>query len=577
MELLMAALRPPRFHAMWKKDKNGMYVDIFPPSSKLQNDLDNFKAQMSRTCELVDINFVKTKNDAFSAKIRNEGNSLFVKEQFISAIEKFNRSLCFAENGSEHIGLAYANRSACYFQLKMYNECLIDIELAKKANYPEHLMPKLVKRTDNCLMAIAEGKQTKKNEPKLSYEPHPQYPGMANVLEMKLDRKNGRQIIATKDLQIGETIFLEDIYVGETIVTKFEKCAMCLKSNANLIPCSTCTFTLLCHDRCKNYDLHRYECGFCEHPVFADKEPSSLVISVIRSILMAIKLFQNIDDLINFVEDVIPANGLEIPSLSNDQTIYRSFLLAGFDCKYADEGKNYAYYTSSLAIPEIASKFSTEKYRRFLMHLVSYHYAVILKGFYLETVCYYVVEPTCTVSTSTLKPFFKRVCTPNVMVYSTNGSFIGKVVDLIKTGEPVLIQRMSTIDILPAAVNIAMEQLKYLDPCKTLCSYCNSGEHNVMMELFEELGRGMMAHDPDYLFMKEKAPKFSVWIDQVDRKKFEERCLRFLTKFAKAGWYPELRFMVFTYMDMVQRCPTSIFGKFRYQMSAVPEIKHYLP
>lgn len=576
MEAAMAAIRSFRLHSLWEKEKNGIYVDIFPPSTKLQNDLDKFKAQMSKTCELVGINFVKTKNDAFALKIRKEANSLFTESHFICAIEKYNRSLCFAENGSQHIGLAYANRSACFFKLKMYDECLIDIDLAKNANYPENLMPKLEMRKDECLKAIADGKQAQKNVLKLSYEPHAQFPGMANVLEMKVDRWNGRHIVTTKELKIGDTILLEDIYVGETIATKFEKCAMCLKSNANLIPCSMCTFTLLCYDRCKNFDLHRFECGFCEHPVFADKQPSSLVISVIRSILMAIKIFESVEDLITFVESVIPADRLEVPSLSNDQEIYRTFLLNGFDCISSEEGNAYAHYTSSLAIPEIAKKFSTEKYRRFLMHLVSYHYGIIVTGFHFESVSYAVVEPTWTVSTSILKPFFNSVCTPNAIVYSTNGSFIGKVVDTIKPGEQVLIHRLQSLDFTPSELSITMVQARFFKRCNILCGYCNRCELNTMMKLFEEFVRNLMAFDRDYLFMRKNAPLVSQWIDQVERKFFEERCLRFLSKFTNSGWYPEFRFMAFTYIDMVKRCPTSIFGKFRYFVSEAPEVKHYL-
>lgn len=173
---------------------------------------------------------------------------MFAGLQLISAIEKFNRSLCFAENGSDHIGLAYANRSACYFQLEMYKESLIDIELAKKANYPERLMPKLEKRKDECLKAIADGKQAEKHVPKLRYAPHAPFPGTANVLEMKVDRKNGRHIVTTKDLGVGETIMLEDIYVGDTFDARYDGCSMCLKSNTNLVPCSTCTTTLLCYN-----------------------------------------------------------------------------------------------------------------------------------------------------------------------------------------------------------------------------------------------------------------------------------------------------------------------------------------
>lgn len=580
MEAIKAFSQSSRITSMWEKDKNGIYKDIFPSPSKFQSELDKFKAQKSKTCELVGVNFVKTKNDAFALKIRNEGNSLFAKSHFISATEKYNRSLCFAENGSEHVGLAYANRSACYFKLKMYNECLIDIELAKKANYPEHLMPKLEKRKDECLKAIAEGKQVQINVPKLSYERHTQFPGMANVLEMKVDGEIGRHIVTTKDLNIGETIILEDIYIGEVFTTKFEKCAMCLKSNANLIPCSTCTFTLLCHDRCKNFDLHRFECGFCEHPVLVDETgfgANNYVNVVIRSILMAVKIFQNVDDLINFVEGVIPANELGIPSFGNDQTMYRAFLMSGFDCGPSKGEIAYACYTSSLTVPEIASTFPTKNYRRFLMHLVSYHFAVILKGIYIERVCYtgMTTHTLCSSSTSVLKTFFNDVCTPNVMVYSKNGFMIGKVVDSIKSGEQVLIQRLKCLDGTPSGLSNFILFTMHFEPCIHSCGYCNFGAHNSMMKVFGEKNT-LMASNPDYLFVKEKAPNDKVWIDQDERKILEERCLRFLSKFAKTGWYPELRFMVFTYIDMVKRYPTSMFGKFRYFVSHVPQVKYYL-
>lgn len=68
------------------------------------------------------------------------------------AIELYNRAICAAKNSSSELaGLAYGNRPACFFKLKMYEKCLVDINLAKEANFPHRLMSKLDKRHDDCL------------------------------------------------------------------------------------------------------------------------------------------------------------------------------------------------------------------------------------------------------------------------------------------------------------------------------------------------------------------------------------------------------------------------------------------
>lgn len=46
-------------------------------------------------------------------------------------MEWYNKSMCFAKVRTEQMGLAYANRSSSFLNLKMYRKCLIDIEYAK--------------------------------------------------------------------------------------------------------------------------------------------------------------------------------------------------------------------------------------------------------------------------------------------------------------------------------------------------------------------------------------------------------------------------------------------------------------
>lgn len=64
----------------------------------------------------------------------------------MKAIECYNKAICFAETGSEELSLAFANRSAIYFGLHLYDACLKNIKIAKEAGYPKRLMRKLDER-----------------------------------------------------------------------------------------------------------------------------------------------------------------------------------------------------------------------------------------------------------------------------------------------------------------------------------------------------------------------------------------------------------------------------------------------
>lgn len=86
------------------------------------------------------------KNNERSTALRIEGNEKFRTEKWEDAMSFYNRSLCFSENGSENVGLAFANRSACFFHIKMCDKVLVDIELAIQSKVSDHLLPKLEQR-----------------------------------------------------------------------------------------------------------------------------------------------------------------------------------------------------------------------------------------------------------------------------------------------------------------------------------------------------------------------------------------------------------------------------------------------
>lgn len=185
------------------------------------------------------------KSDENSKRLREIGNKFYTQRQFFEAIIKYNESLCYAENESENISLAYANRSAVYFEMKLYQRSLENIELARTHNYPIKNLEVLKIREEKCRDLMKNGFKESQDMPpfKLTYDPHKKYPSMANCLELKSDKKFGRYIITNKSLSVGDVIAIEQPVVNflrEEFL--YQRCSHCLKSNIlSLLPCNSCT------------------------------------------------------------------------------------------------------------------------------------------------------------------------------------------------------------------------------------------------------------------------------------------------------------------------------------------------
>ncbi|KAL7024663.1 hypothetical protein ACKWTF_013150 [Chironomus riparius] len=207
------------------------------------------------------------KSSAKSTKLREIGNKFYADKNFFDAILKYNESLCYAENGSDNMGLAYANRSAVYFEMKLYEKSLRNIELARANNYPEKNYEILKKRESKCqeLMKNSLKTATDLSFFKLSYEPNKDYPSIANCLKLKSDKKYGRHIITNKALAVGDVIAIEEPVC--TVLQEeflYQRCSHCLKSNLlDLMPCSLCCQVMFCSNICLQNaynSYHRFEC-----------------------------------------------------------------------------------------------------------------------------------------------------------------------------------------------------------------------------------------------------------------------------------------------------------------------------
>lgn len=177
-----------------------------------------------------------------SEKLRSEGNQLYARRNFHDALIKYNESLCLAENESENLGLAYANKSAVYFEMKMFERCLRNIDLAFENHYPDSNRGVLETRRNKCKQLMQKGivdfdPMTLFTEYQIENDS-----GIAKCLKVKFNENFGRHVVTTKPLKVGDVIVVEKPFckvLHEEFI--FQRCGYCFKDNfMDLIPCLNC-------------------------------------------------------------------------------------------------------------------------------------------------------------------------------------------------------------------------------------------------------------------------------------------------------------------------------------------------
>uniref|UniRef100_A0A182Y9C3 MYND-type domain-containing protein n=2 Tax=Anopheles stephensi TaxID=30069 RepID=A0A182Y9C3_ANOST len=202
------------------------------------------------------------KSNSKAAGLREQGNAAYKKDPNDpgKALQLYNQSICMAPDGSKDLGLGYANRSAVYFNSKQYRECLQNIALARRHNYPADMMPKLLQREERCkqLMMEADGGESATVDQSTT-----RHCAIKSCLELC---KDGKGICTNRGLDVGEKVLVEKPYVL-VLESEFayERCDYCGESNAhNLLPCRDCTAVMYCSEECREQSLQRYHQFECE-------------------------------------------------------------------------------------------------------------------------------------------------------------------------------------------------------------------------------------------------------------------------------------------------------------------------
>lgn len=528
---------------LWVKEsnqKNALFVDLFK-SNKLQRSLNLIE---SKACT------PPTKSDTVAMRKRKEGNVLFGQREWAEAMEMYNESLCSAKTGSKHISLAYANRSSCFLNMKLYNECLIDIELAKEAGYPMDLMPKLDQRKEDCLKCIKEDAESLEIfQPKLSYESHEKFPCIANVLKFERDGDGDYLLFAKESIDVGQTVVVESAFV-KCLLRYGRKCSICLKGNVNLMPCEICAIAMFCCDECKGNFLHKYECGL---KYSEDDSLNGGMLETARAIILGVNAFATVDQLMEFVEQTITSDPNQLPdSLIDDQSKYRAFLK--LPLSNDDDGEDifitvaFCTYKFILNIPQLKVIFESKKHRRFLMHLVVHSMKIASKNSFQEVRVIRRKEYAMVYSqTGPITKYLKHSCAPNATVTQTNGNLICITVRPVKKGEPLFISYYELL------LDSREKRQRDLWENKQIICRCTRCEGHTATKAQQK----QIASDPDFHDIISDYP-----ITESDIKKLPQmiaKCEAFSKRYGDVMWCDQLGRVINIYIKLLNFRMSGLF------------------
>ncbi|XP_054004754.1 SET and MYND domain-containing protein 4-like isoform X1 [Hylaeus anthracinus] len=243
------------------------------------------------------------------------GNQEFKKKNYLLSIQSYTKCALYAPINSNELSVAIANRSAALFYLNRYDECVKDINLAIKLNYPKNLHYKLYLRAVQCYLKLGKQKLAEQTLSTLhEIVNNPDYitlsikddiekriseitfnvsctqndtKDMSNLLKLKseitfdenvdflhasasIDKKYnqelGRYVVANRFIKKGEILFLEKpvSFVLLNYDALNSLCQHCNCLNTDIpIPCTKCLNTFYCDVNCSDqawFSYHTWEC-----------------------------------------------------------------------------------------------------------------------------------------------------------------------------------------------------------------------------------------------------------------------------------------------------------------------------
>lgn len=488
---------------LWHKEcDNAQYVDLFKPAQ-------------SSPINHTPSSYQFGKNNERSIALRNDGNEKFRLENWEEALNSYNRSLCFAENGSENVGLAYANRSACFFRMRMYDRVLVDIALAIQSRVPERLLPKLEQRKNDSENLKRMQQRQYERTPQLSYSANYAWPCMTDVVEIRKNNEFGRHLVAKCDIPAGKIILLEENFM--TVENNVESlCYSCSRDEANFISCAKCSVVMFCSTECmERNSTHKFECGTLFHTLHIEDKLQ------IKIVLLAIELFDNVESLMKFVEEMLTEDPFKLPgSLHSPKSKYHFFLKLGKTPPTTFEilPETYKIYRNAMAIPKIGTLFDTMEKQHFLMHLIAHHFLATNHNSYGG-------ESNTTIGL--VMSMINHSCSPNLHNYAVRNQRCCVTIRPVKKGHQLFTTYLTDGD---KPLKQRRKELMQWWGFECKCEYCcSSGNQCVDVKV--------ALSNPALRYVIQN------YLNKDNHHAVMDKCLKFLNKRANARWSMEIQMM----------------------------------
>lgn len=493
---------------LWKKESNSadaLYIDLFANHRNTRGfqEWDRQVRASNWTHRFLFKSIVPGKNNKISNEFRAEGNMYFKQTMWTEAMELYSQALCFAEPGTDAISLSYANRATCFLHLKKYSQCLKDIGYAIEANYPANRMPKLMQRKNNCEKLKEKNAEEEPFDPKLSFDADEKFPCMANVLEIRQNAEFGRHMVAKCDIGVGETVLVEENYVSITSGHDRVNCFGCTQSMANFIPCPTCTDAMFCSEKCfTQNDIHQKFCGASIH-----RMPNN-VKYIAKSILTAINAYENANEMIDIVEDVVSKRSTQLPTATNNPKSKHALFLSLQPAKSSalDIETVYKVYSGLLDNPIVKGIFDSEDKRRFLMHLIAEHFLIIANNSYGGSLS----QASAVGTTALIMSLFNHACAPNVFNSTAENKEVCITMRPIKKGEQLFVKYLCGDRTTRQRQDMLLQQWGFLCKCDKCVPNCPLEDRKKMKSdpCFKAMSSFNSFSTNNYTFLAEKCKMF---------------------------------------------------------------------
>ncbi|XP_076243429.1 protein-lysine N-methyltransferase SMYD4 isoform X2 [Calliopsis andreniformis] len=255
------------------------------------------------------------KSIAKAEAFKSTGNKEFQTKNYTQSIHFYTKCALYAPVGSNELPLAIANRSAALFYLNRYNDCIKDVELAIKLNYPKNLCYKLYLRAAQCYLKLGDRNMAEKtiskireimNDPdyiapsikdtiekrisemtftdpslqsdtqitddllklksNIIFNENPNFPHASINIDKKNDKELGRYVVANRFIKKGEILFLEEpvsfVLLDQDTSNQF--CSQCNTLNTDIpVPCTECLNTFYHDTKCSEEAWSSYHCWEC--------------------------------------------------------------------------------------------------------------------------------------------------------------------------------------------------------------------------------------------------------------------------------------------------------------------------